>query len=384
MTTTQNVSHAKPKAAAKKPTKQQAAAAAVAKMRQASLNIPAPSTPPSELMMVPLTLIETRKQVRTTFDEASLQELAQDIAVRGVLQPILLRPNPGMANYLVIAGERRLRAARLAQLDTIPAIIGEVDNDTASMMQLAENIQREDLGLADEAAAVRKLYDLVGGSVTAAAERLHKSKAWVSKRLAASCPNLAWQARQLLDECVTEDLEIVLTVDKIAQLCHWESREIAEAVKKGQAGRQTVREKLDEVKARIEAEKAEQEQARQAAETEAASPEAKAQREQKAHERAVEAANEAERRRLDPNILVWDYDCGDLADDQRQALSQHLEKIHERGKKDTPVARLQKVMEICCDNKTAAIEIAAYVAGSQDILFDLTELIEVTMDAEQH
>lgn len=391
MATTQTVSHAKqPKAAAKKPTKQEAAAAAVKKMRQATLDIPAPSTPPSELMMVPLTLIETGKQVRTVFDEASLTELAQDIAVRGVLQPILLRPNPGMCNYLVIAGERRLRAARLAQLDAIPAIIGTVDDDTASMMQLAENIQREDLSLADEATAVRKMYDLVGGSVTAAAERLHKSKAWVSKRLAASCPELAWEAKRLLEDGATEDLEIVLTVNKIAGLDYHEAAQISKAVKNGQAGRQTVREQLDKTKARIEAEKArveeekanwKAEQERQAAEAD--SPEAKAQREREKHEAAVAQANEAEKRRLDPNRLAWNDNYDDLADDQKKVLAEHLEKIHERGKKDTPDVCLQTIMGMFI-NDPAPIETAAYVAGSQNILFDLAELIQVTMDAEQN
>lgn len=377
--TTQTVSHAKPKAA-KKPTKQEAAAAAVAKMRQASLNIPVPSAPPSELAMVPTTLITTRKQVRTEFDQASLAELAADIAARGMLQPILLRPlppNPGTASYLVIAGERRLLAARLAKLDAVPALIGEVDDDTASMMQIAENIQREDLSLADEATYVRKLYDLVGGSVTAAAERLHKSKAWVSKRLAASCPNLADQARRLLEDGVTEDLEIVLTVDKIAELDYYAANQIADAVTAGQAGRQTVREKLDQVKSEIEAKKAEQERLAE----EKNSPEAEAKREKEAQERIAEQKKEIERKRLDPNQLIWMYD-EELDDEQKLVLAKHLMEIYMRGKKDTGMIRLIKTMEICCNN-TAAIEVAAYVAGSQGMEFNLAQLIDVTSEAEQ-
>ncbi len=369
------VSHAKPAAKKAKPTKQEAAAAAVAKMRQTTIDL-APAPAPSELVMMPLSLIETRKQVRTEFDETALAELAADIAARGVLQPILLRPNPGMVNYLVIAGERRLRAARLAQLESIPAIIGSVDDETASAMQIAENIQREDLCLADEAAAVRTLYELKGNSVTAAAAQLHKSKSWVSKRLAASCPDLGGQARHILEGDFTEDLEIILTVDKLQAINWYECQLLVDKIKAGDAGRQTVRDAYEAAKAekeRIEAERA----ARN-------SPEATAKRDKEAAAQKELfdkwAEEQKAKERLDPLYLRWKYD-EELEVDQLDVLGKHLEKLHRSGSKTTDIALIMAIVEMVSGNYSA-IEIAAFVAGSREMSFDLGVLIRLTKEGE--
>lgn len=367
------VSHAKPAKA--KLTKQEAAAAAVAKIRQASLTI-APAPAPSELVMMPLSLIETRAQVRTEFNDETLQELAEDIAARGVLQPILLRPNPGMANFLMIAGERRLRAARLAKLENIPAIIGTVDDDTAAAIQIAENIQREELSLKDEAAEVRRLYEIKGNSVTATAAHLHKSKSWVSKRLAASCPNLAWQASQLLEKGLTEDLEIVLTVNKIAELDYWEANKIAKAIEAGNAGRQTVRDELD----RIKAEKEALQTKRKAEQEEYDTPAAQAEREAQQEKWKEEEQKRKAKQRLDPMNLRWHYD-EELEDDQKKALAKHLKKLLESGK-NTRAADLPGAVVRMTSGDYSAIEVATFVAGSQMFDFDLAKLIEITMNAE--
>src|SRR3954452_5645643 len=82
-------------------------------------------------------------QPRVQFDEEALDELADSIRERGVLQPILLRPEGG--DYMIIAGERRWRAAQRARLHAIPAIVREIDESTTSEIALIENIQREDL-----------------------------------------------------------------------------------------------------------------------------------------------------------------------------------------------------------------------------------------------
>lgn len=372
---TADVSHAKPAAKKAKPTKQEAAAAAVAKMRQATIDL-APVPAPSELVMMPLSLIETRKQVRTEFDEAALAELATDIAARGVLQPILLRPNPGMANYLVIAGERRLRAARMAQLESIPAIIGSVDDETASAMQIAENIQREDLCLADEAAAVRTLYELKGNSVTAAAAQLHKSKSWVSKRLAASCPDLNYMAKNLLVDGFTEDLEIILTIDKMQTIDWIECQLLCNKIRAGEAGRQTVRDAYEALKEKKEREKAERE-ARN-------SPEATAKHDKEAAAQKALWDKQAEERkakeRLDPMRLRWKYD-EELEDDQLDALGKHLEQLHQSGKEAPDDALIVGLLRML-NNGYAAIEIAAFVAGSYGTGFDLGVLIRLTREGK--
>ena len=132
------VSQAKP-ARAKKPSAQEQAKATIAKMKQTALPLPSPTTAPGELAMVPIELIDTTNQVRTVFFEDSIKELAADIAARGILQPLLLRPTPG-GRFCIIAGERRYRAASLALLTHVPALIGEIDEEAAQLMQLAENI----------------------------------------------------------------------------------------------------------------------------------------------------------------------------------------------------------------------------------------------------
>jgi ParB family chromosome partitioning protein len=94
-------------------------------------------------------------QPRKQFDDASLDELAQSIADKGVLQPILLRPVQD--GFEIIAGERRWRAAQKAQLHRIPALVRELDDAATAEVALIENVQREDLNAIEEAEAYKKL-----------------------------------------------------------------------------------------------------------------------------------------------------------------------------------------------------------------------------------
>jgi ParB family transcriptional regulator, chromosome partitioning protein len=98
-----------------------------------------------------------RYQPRTRMDEAALTELAQSIRTQGLLQPVVVRPVQG--GYELIAGERRWRAAQMAGLKEVPAIVREVPDDAALVMGLIENIQREDLNPIEEAAGVQRLID---------------------------------------------------------------------------------------------------------------------------------------------------------------------------------------------------------------------------------
>jgi ParB family chromosome partitioning protein len=112
-----------------------------------------------ELRDLPVELIEPNpNQPRRTFDEESLLALAESIKLRGVIQPVLVRPVAG-GTYELIAGERRLRAARLAELDSIPSII-RTDGDAVSLeLALVENMAREDLNPVDEARACAALVE---------------------------------------------------------------------------------------------------------------------------------------------------------------------------------------------------------------------------------
>jgi len=122
------------------------------------------------------------EQPRLAFDEVSLEELAASIREHGVLQPILVRPLDG-GDYQLIAGERRWRASRAAGLDTIPALVEEIDDDTALEISIIENLQREDLSPLDEAAMYDRMVRDHGYSVRRLAQKLGKDKGYLENRL---------------------------------------------------------------------------------------------------------------------------------------------------------------------------------------------------------
>ena len=122
-------------------------------------------------------------QPRSDFDEALLGELAASIAVHGVLQPVIVR-NLVDGGYQLIAGERRLRAARIAGLETIPAVIREATDGTDSLeLALIENLQRADLNPIETALAYRELIDRFGLTHEAVARQVGKSRVAVSNSL---------------------------------------------------------------------------------------------------------------------------------------------------------------------------------------------------------
>jgi ParB family chromosome partitioning protein len=112
-----------------------------------------------ELAELPVRRIKPGKyQPRTRMDQASLAELADSIRARGILQPIVVRPVAD-GEYEILAGERRWRAAQLAGLERVPALVREVPDDAALGIGLIENIQREDLSPIEEAAGLKRLID---------------------------------------------------------------------------------------------------------------------------------------------------------------------------------------------------------------------------------
>jgi ParB/RepB/Spo0J family partition protein len=121
-------------------------------------------------------------QPRMVFDQAALDELAASIREHGVLQPILVRPL-GPNTYQLVAGERRWRASKLAGQETIPALIEEIDDDTALEIAIIENLQREDLSPLDEAAMFDRMVHEHGYSIRKLADKLGKDKGYLENRL---------------------------------------------------------------------------------------------------------------------------------------------------------------------------------------------------------
>lgn len=122
-------------------------------------------------------------QPRKKFDDESLAGLAASITENGLLQPIAVRPKRLGTGYLIIAGERRWRAARLAGLDEVPVLIKDVTDEQAAALALIENLQREDLDPIEVAEGCRQLIEKYGLTQETAAKRLGKSRSAVTNSL---------------------------------------------------------------------------------------------------------------------------------------------------------------------------------------------------------
>lgn len=126
---------------------------------------------------------------RKSFDESKLKELAESIRLQGVLQPILVRRRGGYGDsstfddYELIAGERRWRASKLAGVETIPALVRDLDDKATLEIQVIENLQRSDLSPLEEAEGYRALLDLHGYTADGLADKIGKSKSYVYARL---------------------------------------------------------------------------------------------------------------------------------------------------------------------------------------------------------
>ena len=135
--------------------------------------------------LVPIELLHANPdQPRKTFDETELEELAQSIRARGVIQPLLARPSPGRpGEFEIVAGERRWRAAQRAGLRELPAVIRALDDSEVLQIAIVENVQRADLNPVEEALAYRALIDQYGHTQDEVAEAVGKSRSHVANTM---------------------------------------------------------------------------------------------------------------------------------------------------------------------------------------------------------
>ena len=132
---------------------------------------------------VPLDRIEANPEnPRLVFEESALEELAASIREHGVLQPVLVRPR-GPNQFQLVAGERRWRAAKIAGLAAIPALVEDLDDDVALEIAVIENLQREDLSPLEEASIYDRMIKDHGYSVRKLAQKLGKDKGYLENRL---------------------------------------------------------------------------------------------------------------------------------------------------------------------------------------------------------
>jgi len=205
----------------------------------------------NEYALIDLDQIEVKEQIREAFEDEhnTLEDLASSIQARGVLQPVLLRPLP-QAGYELVAGERRFRAAKLAGLTQIPAVIKEMTDEEAEDAQLAENIHRKNLTQIEEAKKIQRDLDRLG-STEAVLAKHHKSKAWLSKTL--SLLSLPGQAKRLVTEDISADIEIINAVKGIEKIDPAAAQELVDDLKesRGKAKPGKAREKVEAVKSKL-------------------------------------------------------------------------------------------------------------------------------------
>lgn len=138
-----------------------------------------------------------RSQPRTEFDEAALSELADSILQHGIITPLLLRPMPN-GGYQIVAGERRYRAARMAGLSEVPALVKELSDAQVMVLALIENLQREDLGALEESRGYQTLMEQFDFTQEQVAKQVGKSRPAVANSL--RLLNLPKQTLRLLEE----------------------------------------------------------------------------------------------------------------------------------------------------------------------------------------
>ncbi len=179
-------------------------------------------------------------QPRMNFDEAALAELASSIREHGVLQPILVRPTGELHRYQLVAGERRWRAAKAAELEVIPALIEQLDDETALEIGIIENLQREDLSPLEEAMIYDRMTHERGYSVRRLAQKIGKDKGYVENRLRlAGAPTEIKQLVSLRKDTLSHAYELLKVEDAKKR------RKLAEQVASGELSLVKLREKIE-------------------------------------------------------------------------------------------------------------------------------------------
>ncbi len=195
---------------------------------------------PASIRHLPLDQIEANpNQPRLSFDQDTIDELAASVREHGVLQPILVRPL-GPHRYQLIAGERRWRASRVAGVPTIPAMVEEIDDETALEIAIIENLQREDLSPLDEATMYDRMIREHGYSIRRLAEKLGKDKGYLENRLRlADAPPEIRELVSVRKDTLSHAYELLKVTDPRKR------RRLAEQVGRGELSLVKLKEKIE-------------------------------------------------------------------------------------------------------------------------------------------
>ena len=196
---------------------------------------------PSAVRNIPVDRVEPNpNQPRMAMDPAGLTDLTASVKEHGVLQPILVRPLPA-SRYQLVAGERRWRAATAAGLDVIPALIEDIDDDTALEISVIENLQREDLSPIDEAMIYDKMIRQHGYSIRKLAQKLGKDKGYLENRLRlADAPAEIRELVSVRKDTLSHAYELLKVTDPKKR------KKLADMVARGELSLVKLRERIDD------------------------------------------------------------------------------------------------------------------------------------------
>ncbi len=199
--------------------------------------------------VVPIERIEPNPQnPRMAFNEEALDEMAASIREHGVLQPVLVRPLDD-GRFQLIAGERRWRASKIAGQETIPAIVEDIDDDTALEIAIIENLQREDISPLDEAAMYDSMIREHGYSIRKLAEKVGKDKGYLENRLRlADAPPEVRELVSLRKDTLSHAYELMKVEDPKKR------RKLADQVARNELSLVKLRERIEGRKPRAAAE----------------------------------------------------------------------------------------------------------------------------------
>ena len=187
------------------------------------------------------------EQPRLAFDGATLAELALSIREHGILQPILVRPRDD-GRYQLIAGERRWRASKIAGMVTIPALVEDIDDETALEISIIENLQREDISVLDEAAMYDRMIREHGYSIRKLADKLGKDKGYLENRLRlADAPPEVRALVSLRKDTLSHAYELMKVADPKKR------KRLAEQVARNELSLVKLRERIEGRRARVAA-----------------------------------------------------------------------------------------------------------------------------------
>ncbi|WP_424196732.1 ParB/RepB/Spo0J family partition protein (plasmid) [Ampullimonas aquatilis] len=309
--------------------------------------------------VVDLNDIEVLAQVREEFEDADneLADLGKSL-IKKQLQAILLRPNVQGSEkpYILVAGERRFRAAKLVGLKTLRARIEEMTEADAADYQLAENIHRKNLTQIEEAKKIQHDLDLLG-SVDAVLEKHSKGRAWLSKIL--SLLDLPEQSKRLISENVSADLEVINTVKVIEKVNPEKAKELVDELK-ATRGKKNARTTVNQVKDTVKPSKAALAKFNEET-SDLTSP---------VLITLKAAFKEIQRPNSDSKLIL------DAIEDKEQ-VKKFLRPFFDAGKKDTDIAHevLNGIMNGKFGHRDeAAFALASYLHGSTSKTFNLNSI----------